>query len=291
MPFELTPLHAEKCRIVHDLFIRTADDNYIAARWCFAEGLNVDFFWLAVHALEKYLKSILLLNNLSAKRYGHDIVRLFQTIHSLAPDLLPTKLHKPDLIKCYHWYDENIGDFVGRMYNNGNEHNRYLIFGFSQRGDDLFKLDQCVFACRRLCRPLDAYWAGRLHERAPSLTNREYLARKPRCWRVSDSLPLEKAYAEKRGTKVKDAFLRLNASFAPDRYEHEPMPFRSSAANPVLLRAIPSLGSNGPERGTDRQGELEICEWLLSNVVLPRDVECQISAARDRLRSAACSAA
>ena len=57
MAYEIERIHAEQDLIVRDLFVDTADDNYIAARWCFVEGLNVDYFWLSVHALEKYMCS------------------------------------------------------------------------------------------------------------------------------------------------------------------------------------------------------------------------------------------
>ena len=53
MAYEFKPIHAHQREIVRELFVNTADDSYIAARWCFVERLNVDFFWLAVHALEK----------------------------------------------------------------------------------------------------------------------------------------------------------------------------------------------------------------------------------------------
>jgi len=55
---------AEKARIMNiqiskndlvlELFVRTADENYITARWCAFNQLNIDFLWLSVHALEKY---------------------------------------------------------------------------------------------------------------------------------------------------------------------------------------------------------------------------------------------
>lgn len=74
---------ASKHNIVLELFARTADENYITARWCAINQLNTDFLWLSVHALEKYLKAVLLLNGGSSRRsasdqktYSHDIVRL-----------------------------------------------------------------------------------------------------------------------------------------------------------------------------------------------------------------------
>jgi hypothetical protein len=59
--------------VVHDLFVRTADENYITARSCAVNRLYTDFFWLAVHALEKYLKAVLLLNGSSSKGCVHNM--------------------------------------------------------------------------------------------------------------------------------------------------------------------------------------------------------------------------
>ena len=46
-------LTASKNSLIGELFVRTADENYITARWCGTNRLNTDFLWLAVHALEK----------------------------------------------------------------------------------------------------------------------------------------------------------------------------------------------------------------------------------------------
>jgi hypothetical protein len=48
---------ASKHNLVLELFVRTADENYVTARWCAINQLNTDFLWLSVHALEKYLKA------------------------------------------------------------------------------------------------------------------------------------------------------------------------------------------------------------------------------------------
>ena len=67
MAYEAKRIHAERHRVVRTLFVDAADENYITACWCFVEGLNVDYFWLSVHALEKYMKADLLLNGHSSK--------------------------------------------------------------------------------------------------------------------------------------------------------------------------------------------------------------------------------
>ena len=150
------PKHfAEKHSIVRELFIATADDNYITARWCFHENLNVDYFWLAVHCLEKYMKAVLLLNGRSSLGYQHQIFGLFEEIHKFANDLLPATLVRPTDMPKELWQDEAIEDFISRIYLDGQAHNRYQIFGYIRRPVDLWKLDQVVFVVRRLCQPLD----------------------------------------------------------------------------------------------------------------------------------------
>ncbi|TIT06089.1 MAG: hypothetical protein E5W74_30460 [Mesorhizobium sp.] len=51
-----------KGRIINEMFVHTADENYIVARWCHDNQLMRDFFWNSVHALEKYMKAVLLFN-------------------------------------------------------------------------------------------------------------------------------------------------------------------------------------------------------------------------------------
>ena len=125
MPYETKPIHGQQGEIVREFFVNTADDNYIAARWCFVERLNVDFFWLAVHALEKYMKAVLLVNGRSGKGFinqannfqpfGHDIAALYKHVQSFAADLLPIELVKPDQLDTNRWRDETPNAFMDRF--------------------------------------------------------------------------------------------------------------------------------------------------------------------------------
>ena len=101
MADEFERLYAGKHSIVQELFIKTADENYVTARFCFAHELNVDFFWNAVHGLEKYLKAALLLSGRSGKDFtvagtrrlfNHNIAELFAEVRPLAPERIPTRL-------------------------------------------------------------------------------------------------------------------------------------------------------------------------------------------------------
>src|ERR1700722_3423019 len=125
MAKELDPDYSYRRSIVDELFIKTADDNYVTARWCFIYGLNVDFFWLGVHALEKYLKAALLLNgrsskdyleNMKRKPYGHEIIKLYADVQPLAPELLPAKLTWPPNMASVDWHDESPEKFIERFF-------------------------------------------------------------------------------------------------------------------------------------------------------------------------------
>ena len=138
MPEILDEFHAEKHSIINEMFIATADDNYVLGRWSFHQHLNVDFFWLAVHSIEKYLKAALLMNGKSAKKYDHDITKLYAAVTPLAPELFLATLTKPEeRMPAKYWHNELTEDFIARLYRDGKAHNRYQIFGYSRHSEDL----------------------------------------------------------------------------------------------------------------------------------------------------------
>lgn len=231
MADEVDELYPYRHSIVNELFIKTADDNYVTARWCYANGFDVDFFWLAVHALEKYLKAVLLLNGCSAKaaivagkksNYGHDIVRLYADVKPLAPELLPVALICPSEIDNSSWHDATPEQFVQRLYNMGHADNRYQLTGYVLREGDLYKLDQLVFAVRRLCRPLEAHFFGK---KQAGLLDKSFRQRMTKDHPVSANLysRLEEIMGGKRGQEAKHTALNYNFPFAPKDYEHSTM--------------------------------------------------------------------
>jgi hypothetical protein len=120
---DITALDASKFSIAEELYIATADDNYVVARWSFIEGFDLDFLWLAVHALEKYLKATLLLNGRCAKDQRHDIVKLYAQVLAFASDLLPSDLPKPQCLEVDFWFVETVEQFIARLYRNGRAEN------------------------------------------------------------------------------------------------------------------------------------------------------------------------
>lgn len=117
-------------------FRDVADRDYIAARTCHRLGLEQQFLWMALQALEKYLKAILLFNFRSTKGYGHRVKDAFDAL-SLIKDIsfdIP-----PD-----------VGPFLHYIEDQGA--NRYFTQPFFTMGEELLMLDKSVWHLRLYCQ-------------------------------------------------------------------------------------------------------------------------------------------
>ncbi len=255
-------------RVAKDLFLRTADDNYLVARWCRFEQMNVDFSWLAVHALEKYMKAALLMNGHTSKgrskkeRYGHDVVKLYQDVkRKVAQDLLPDSFTEPKEWNRF-WRPETPEAYLARLCRLGNADNRYQIFGFELEPEDLVKLDATVFAVRRLCQTLDRSVAPEL----PAVTNRQILQKQPTWWHVGDRL--EQA-VRNPDDKMHDVLCHLNLAFATASYEQPRGTSGAAMKRSVLYTEILKYSYPTPEACEQLEA---LVEWIAENIILPEDV-------------------
>lgn len=284
---EITQQQALRNNIVYDMYLDTADQNYVVARWCFQRNLALDFLWNATHCLEKIMKAVLLLNGQSGIRaangqptYGHDLERMFPEISALADNLLPDLLIKPTEIDM-QWRVETVEQFVARISANGDANNRYQIYGHTLHREDLYKFDRVVYAIRRLCCPLDRYLFGNVRHGQPTITFREQLDRK------TDYMPhlvgsrFAKLTDAKASAELRHAALNHNLIFAPD-YNHGDLRCGSSALNPVLGRRILQADEQGAT-GERAAETVELAHWVIENIALPRSVRDQLRDARDRL--------
>jgi HEPN domain-containing protein len=277
----LDDLYAEKHSIVREMFIATADDNYIAARWCYLEELNVDFFWLAVHSVEKYLKAALLLNGQSARSYNHDIVRLYADVKRLAPELLPERLMNRADLASGQWLVETAEKFVARLYSNGLAENRYLVFGFAKQPEDLLKLDELVFRVQRLCQPLEAHFSGRNIARAPDKPMREWLKEHPTT--ASDlHANLEKILQGERGKTLQGVSVKWNYLFAPKNMAQPGPIYMTASASSVLARRVIDDLKEGPQTYSRND---RLWEWVKSNIELSKDARKEIDKQRTELKA------
>ncbi|MCK1695243.1 HEPN domain-containing protein [Bradyrhizobium sp. 144] len=260
-------VEASKNNLARELFVRTADENYVTARWCATNRLNTDFLWLAVHALEKYLKATLLVNGQDTRGYGHDVVRLYRDVKAFAGPLLPDRLTKPAGLDIFLWRERSAEEFMAHLLDNGNADNRYAIYGYVTSTQDLHMLDAMVFAIRRLVCELDGRVFAGDEPDLPIFTHRDILTRQPNYYGRM-GMPLDELIGTREDTRLRQAALNLNLPFAPADFAHRHMPEGAASSNPVIIRRIlDPLASDDP--GIAAEG-IEIARWFLANVQLPR---------------------
>ena len=286
---EITYQQVLKNSIVYDMYLDTADQNYVVARWCFQQNLAVDFLWNATHCLEKTMKAVLLLNGQSGTRqandqpfYGHNLKLMFPKISELVGNLLPNLLIRPNEIdNDLHWHTESVEQFVGRISMDGDAHNRYQVYGHTLHSADLYKFDRVFYAIRRLCCPLDSYLFGNIRHNQPTFTFRQQLGRNANYmphWRNSR---LARLIGAKASADLRHAVLNHNLMFAPD-YDHRGLSWGSSSLNPVLWRRL-LLPAEQCANDEDRGDLIELFNWVLKNIGLPPGVQAQLRNERDRL--------
>jgi hypothetical protein len=254
-------LKAHTNYVVRRMFVETADGNYILARSAYFLRLPFDFYWLGLQALEKYYKAMLLMNGLSGRGCGHDLVKLHKRARQLAGGLLKTKFVRPRA-QGLTWSNEPVDGYVARLNRFGSSHNRYATYGYWILDDDLFKLDQLVWQVRRCCRPfhLEMPNAGG----KPIKTNiKNVLRRNKREWKVSP-WPLEELIDGPEDDSRRSTFLLFNLPFAPGEDHRLPQTFSASHTPPLadwfrLLRA--STQDPTVENSADK-----VLTWISENV-------------------------
>lgn len=281
----ITQMDCLKHSIVKELFINTADSSYTIARWTYLNRMYLDFYWNSVHALEKYFKAALLLNGKSSIQddegnyFSHDIRKLLTAVEHLHPFGSGSPIIRPD--KCsIHWTDETLGEFISRLYDMGEPNNRYNMYGFFQRPEDLVKLDAVVFKARNIAQYLDGYaFLGRYETNGgENLSSRDLLNRCPNHKFNFNGSRLAELSSPKRITTIKNAVLDQNLYFAPEEYEHPSFAVGLASANSIFYMRIGIYLENENYEG--RIEDLELIDWILGNIQLPKELKGELNQAK-----------
>lgn len=112
-----------------------ADQDYILARICYRKGFDENFKWNALQAIEKYLKAILLFNDLPAKQLGHDIYAAYERVEGISD--LGFEVEEPQR------------RFLQFLNKHGKD--RYLSQSTYLIGEELLEFDRTVWSIRRYC--------------------------------------------------------------------------------------------------------------------------------------------
>nr|WP_295838034.1 HEPN domain-containing protein [uncultured Azospirillum sp.] len=144
-----------KSVLANEFFVEPADQNYQLARWAKIHGFHREFYWQAVQAIEKYCKAVLVLNGDSVISYGHNIEKLFNRCCKKLGELVVQRFERPAEFPQELWSDEDPGQFLRFLYQQGNPNSRYGMTSWFNRPSDLVKLDCLVFSLRRCAIGID----------------------------------------------------------------------------------------------------------------------------------------
>lgn len=254
---------------VNGFFVETADENYIICRWCFLHGFYQNFYWNAAHAVEKYLKAALVLNDRSAKGYQHDIMRLFCDVRGLAGELLPSILVPPNLLNPQIWRTEKMETYLQRLAYHGDPNGRYGLISHYQMRDDLMKADAVVFLLRRLAvRLSDPCVADQLGVDV-SMRNQDVLRNDPD-WQPRGDIRRPGSSDTAREDETENALLHHNFAFTDNPTHLSGQASGSSARNSWLF-LLAGDASNGGVRADDIL-RANVIEWLTSHVNFPKSI-------------------
>ncbi len=120
-------------------FRDTGDFDYITARIAYRTRLIQPFLWSSLQAIEKYLKCILVINRVSAKKLGHDLGKALDR----AAKELTFPLHLQDQTRSFIEHIDTYGRF------------RYLETPFHVEPYEILRLDWAVWDIRRYCQVLN----------------------------------------------------------------------------------------------------------------------------------------
>jgi HEPN domain-containing protein len=116
-------------------FRNIADGDYIAARMACRAALVPQFLWGSQQAIEKYLKTILLLNRIPAVEVSHDLNAALRKINDSGKLNLDLTERTTQFIR----YIDAYGPY------------RYLEVSHWAEGSQIIPLDQAVWELRRFC--------------------------------------------------------------------------------------------------------------------------------------------
>lgn len=246
------------------MFLNTADMNYIGARAAFFEGRDYDFWWLTLHAVEKYLKAAILMNGGTANQSSHNLVTLLKRVQGIDSRLEPPAFVRPRLTRVEVLFDRLNEEFIHCLNVYGSAANRYGVYSYVISDIDIFRADQLIYWARRHARVF--------HQTLPGGEEIDWvdeLKNNPRLWRHHSGAPLERLADLPRSHQAKRSFVRANVAFFPERRHKGLAPRGGLAHNAPIFHCIEALKNSAP-KSTEREEAREILEWIIGHIHLPK---------------------
>lgn len=138
---------------VYTAFIESADMDYVMGRFAAKHALAEPFSWNRNQCFEKYLKAALLLNDMSTRKFGHDLSRLYEELCKKiksAEEHFDKILHFAEKDKFNEgWFRRPFKDYLAFANSTGSSEVRYRNVDSVISGVDIHILDRFVLLARR----------------------------------------------------------------------------------------------------------------------------------------------
>ncbi len=260
-------LNERKSNIINSCFIDIADQDYITARWLYINGIFPNFYWSAAQALEKYLKSYLLYNDMTTIGKNHGLTSLFLYCinHSKCTDF--DKIIDDKFLSDSIFYKKTYIDFVEYINHFGDPNNRYHINGIYSDGYIIYLLDFLLKNVRVLIRfnnflSTDLYF----YEYSDSFTIQN---KNPSPWMIGENFILEKLFSNQLNVgntqSLKDAFLFRNIHFSDEYKSDEVVQFSQHYCGAPIQNH--TIRHSKMDKSVDNQNIIkDLEEWVRQNI-------------------------
>ena len=212
-------LRAKRNAFIYRSFRDVADCDYIAARISHRFKLFDQFLWSALQAVEKYLKTIILIYDGDTRDLSHKLTQGLRCVERI-----------PEI----HWdFEPEIQDFLKHLTIIGGD--RYFTYPRGTHGQELFQLDYVVWTLRRYCQ--DLHWLKNLGEGHRDDRYNDYIRRlqsedcrkKANKFRLFHKGHLEKVLDTKKFLTQREQLVYKN--FYYGSYKKHKMKFQSTATS------------------------------------------------------------
>jgi hypothetical protein len=142
-------------RIIYESFVVPGDHDYLMSRLLAKERLSRGFYWAAAQAIEKYLKTFLLMNGKDVRKFSHThpIRALLDAASQLDASICSLDIHPHRDIRIANGQEGKvrkfrIEDFIQDIGNYGGSDSRYNAHGVRYNTGHLLALDSLLFHLR-----------------------------------------------------------------------------------------------------------------------------------------------
>lgn len=272
------------------LYVDPADEDYLAARAAYSNGLFHVFYWCAAQTCEKYLKALLLLQDQSAWKYSHALMSLFCDIRQFDQQgVIPEHLDLPETSAMGRskWQGKTSALYVDYLAKYGSPDNRYAFHGTFVNGPVLHALDILCCAFRRLMRTTNLTGGDLFVHQSSGLAHYERIA-DDQGWMIDPLLLLERLFVERyqvgQSRTLRAAFSNMNFAFFQTRSEGESsfggQHFYGSPLYNHLVRLAEIEAS--PQ---NKEAVAQLRDWADRNIYMTNDVRDQLGLPRMHRRS------